>query len=101
MSEQRPIESETLVGSAEMVAQVARLLHHDQQDGNTLDLAGLLRAVQVLVANREACLCTIADTERTDFYRSVGFKATRLYRRQETQHDAWEMTWDPRNGVST
>ena len=43
-----PIESETLVGSAEMVAQLARLLHHDHEDGNTLDLTGLLRAVLVL-----------------------------------------------------
>ena len=43
-----PIESETLVGSAAMVAQLARLLYHDHQDGNTLDLTGLLRAVQVL-----------------------------------------------------
>ena len=48
MSDQRPIESETLVGSAKMVAQIARLLYHDQQDGNTLDLKGLLRAVRVL-----------------------------------------------------
>ena len=43
-----PIEAETLVGSAEMVAQLARLLHHDHEDGNTLNLAGLLRAVLVL-----------------------------------------------------
>ena len=48
MSDTRPIESETLVGSAAMVAQIARLLYHDHQDGNTLDLTGLLRAVQVL-----------------------------------------------------
>ena len=43
-----PIEAETLVGSAAMVVQLARLLHHDHEDGNTLDLTGLLRAVQVL-----------------------------------------------------
>ena len=43
-----PIEAETLVGTAEMVAQIASLLHYDQQDGNTLNLAGLLRAVLVL-----------------------------------------------------
>ena len=43
-----PIEAETLVGTAEMVAQIASLLHYDQQDGNTLNFTGLLRAVQVL-----------------------------------------------------
>jgi hypothetical protein len=43
-----PIESEMLVGSAAMVAQIARLLYHDHEDGNTLDFTGLLRAVRVL-----------------------------------------------------
>lgn len=59
----------------------------------------LVRHVQVLVANRDGCLCCIAGSERTDFYRSVGFKATKLYRQQQSQHDAWEMTWDPRKAV--
>ena len=61
--------------------------------------AELVKHVQVLVANRDGCLCCIAGTERTDFFRSVGFKATKLYRNRESHHDAWQMTWDPRKAV--
>lgn len=48
MTEQRPIESETLLGSAEMVAQIARMLDQDNEWGNRLNFQGLLRAVVVL-----------------------------------------------------